>query len=135
MRENLEVGRILETRQTVTSNLTADRFGNPGVQVLATPALVALIEECAILCAKPTLEEEQGTVGTRIEMKHLAPTPIGMNVVINVELTELEGKRLLFQFQARDDLELIATGTHERYIIGSIGRFLLRAREKARDKS
>ena len=131
MTDVLKVGRTLTTEHAVSDDLTADRFGNPGVRVLATPALVALIEACAIRCAAPTLAEGQGTVGTRVNMQHLAPTPVGMKVTIRVELVELDGKRLGFQFQAHDERDLIARGTHERFILGSMERFLSRAAEKS----
>ena len=131
MTDVLKVGRTLTREHAVSDDLTADRFGNPGVRVLATPALVALIEACAIRCAAPTLAEGQGTVGTQVNMQHLAPTPVGMKVTIRVELVELEGKRLGFQFQAHDERDLIARGTHERFILGSMERFLSRAAEKS----
>jgi fluoroacetyl-CoA thioesterase len=131
MTESLAVGRSLELEKVVTPELTADRFGNPGVQVFATPALVAFLEETAIRCVAPTLEDGQATVGTRVELKHLAATPAGMKVFSRVELVEIDRKRLVFRFEARDEREQIATGTHDRFIINSMTKFLDAAAEKS----
>ena len=130
MAESLEVGRSLELEKLVTAELTADRFGNPGVQVFATPALIAFLEETAIRCVEPTLEEDQATVGTRIDVQHLAATPVGMKVFSQVELVEIDRRRLLFRFEARDERERIAAGSHERFIIKSMAQFLDAAAEK-----
>lgn len=131
MSESLEVGRRYEIEREVTPELTADRFGNAGVAVLATPALIALLEQAAIGCITPTLAEGQGTVGTRVDVQHLAATPVGMQVTARAELVEVDGRRLVFNVEAHDEREPIAKGTHERFIVNSMQKFLARAAEKA----
>jgi fluoroacetyl-CoA thioesterase len=133
MPERLEVGRTHEVRRLVTSELTADATGNPGVHVFSTPNLVLLIEVVCYECVLPCLTEGQGTVGTRIDTRHLAPTPVGMTVTARAELTEIDGRRLVFAVEARDEVEPIASGTHERFIVNSVPRFVERAMAKLGD--
>jgi predicted thioesterase len=131
MTEQLTVGRVYEQTRQVTPELTADRYGNAGVEVFATPALIALLEETAIGCVADALSPGQGTVGTKVEVQHLAATPVGLTVRARAELIEVDGRRLVFSVSAQDDREPIATGTHERFIVNSMERFLARAAEKA----
>ncbi len=132
MVEVLEVGREFELKREVTPELTADRYGNPGAFVFATPMLVALLEETAIRCVAPALEPGAGTVGTRLDVEHKAPTPVGLIVTARARLIEVDRRRLVFQVEASDDLELIAAGTHERFVLKSLAQFLERAAEKTR---
>ena len=101
MAEVLEAGREFELKRAVTLELTADRYGNPGAFVFATPMLVALLEETAIGCVAPALEPGAGTVGTRIDVEHKAPTPVGLTVTARVRLIEVDRRRLVFQVEAR----------------------------------
>ncbi len=126
-----QVGRI---ERRVTRELTADRFGNPGVAVLATPALIALFEEAAIACISESLEPGQGTVGTRLDVRHLAATPVGFTVRAGATLREIDGRRLIFDVVAYDDNEQIGTGVHERSVV-RMERFLEGARAKAAARS
>ena len=121
------------TLPDLPGGLLADynRFGNPGVQVFATPALVSLIEEVALTCVAPTLAEGQATVGTQVNIEHLAATPVGMTVMARAELIEIYGRRLVFNVEARDEREPIARGMHQRFIINSMEKFLRRAQDKA----
>ena len=131
MGETLEVGRSHQIERTVTQHLTADLFGNPGALVFATPALVALIEEAAIGCISPTLANGQSSVGTRIDIQHLAATPVGMGVRATVRVAEIDRRKVTFEVEAWDDVEPIARGTHDRFIIESMQDFLDRASQKA----
>lgn len=131
MSDSLVVGRTYEIARRVTLDLTADHFGNAGATVFATPALVSLLEETAIGCVAPTLAEGQATVGTRVDVQHLAATPVGLTVTARAELIEIDGRHLVFKVEARDDVEQIATGTHERFIISSLAKFLARAQAKS----
>jgi fluoroacetyl-CoA thioesterase len=128
--EQLVVGRTHIIERLVTPEVTADRYGNPGVAVFATPALIGLLEETAIGCIAPTLTEGQASVGTRVDVQHLAATPVGLKVTAHAELIEVDGRRLVFKVEARDERESIATGTHERFIVNSMQKFLARAQEK-----
>lgn len=104
---------------TVTKELTAISLGSGDLEVYATPAMIALMEETASESVKPKLEIGQGSVGTYIAIKHLAATPIGMRVRCESELVEVDGRRLVFNITAYDEKEKIGEGTHERFIISN----------------
>ena len=103
--------------QTVTEDLTAVRIGSGELSVFATPALIALAEETAWRSVAPELEPGQGTVGTRMDLRHIAATPVGMRVRCETELVETDRRRLVFSVKAFDEREQIAEGTHERFIV------------------
>ena len=126
----LEAGQSAEVERVVTPDLTADALGNPGVKVLATPFVLTLLENAAHAVMKPHLPAGAGTVGTMVEMKHLAPTPLGMTVRAKAILVETDGKRCLFQVEAYDQVEKIAEGRHERFVIPNLEKFLDRAMKK-----
>ena len=113
----LTPGMTAEISITVGEDDTAAAFASGAVPVLATPRLVGLMEEAAALAVQPALPPEQTTVGTRVEMRHLAPTPIGMRVTARAELVAIEGRRMRFRVEARDAQELVADGTHERVVV------------------
>jgi fluoroacetyl-CoA thioesterase len=128
----LEAGQSAEVERVVTPDLTADALGNPGVKVLATPFVVTLLENAAHAVMKPHLPAGGGTVGTMVEMKHLAPTPLGMKVRAKATVVETDGKRCLFQVEAYDEVEKIAEGRHERFVIPNLEKFLDRAMKKGK---
>ncbi len=132
MAEVLKPGREFELTREVTAELTADRYGNPGAFVLATPMLVALLEEAAIRCVAEALEPGAATVGTRVDIEHKAATPIGLTATAKARLTEVDRRRLVFEVEARDDREVIAAGTHERFVLKSLDQFLENAAKKTR---
>lgn len=104
---------------TVTKELTAISLRSGDLEVYATPAMIALMEETASESVKPKLEIGQGSVGTYIAIKHLAATPIGMRVRCESELVEVDGRRLVFNITAYDEKDKIGEGTHERFIISN----------------
>jgi predicted thioesterase len=116
--------------RTVEPEDSAERYGNSGVMVLATPALCHWFETTAVLAIRDRLQTGKATVGTRLEIEHLRATPIGMHVTVVAEVTGAEGRRLTFRIEAADETELIARGTHERYVV-ELDRFLERLRSKA----
>ena len=126
----LEPGAAHEISRTVTPDLTADAMGNRGVAVLATPFVVGLLENAAAGLLTPTLPAGASTVGTMIEMRHLAATPVGMAVRARATLLESDGRRYVFQVEAWDAREKIAEGRHERVLVPDIARFLERAMKK-----
>lgn len=130
MAEELKVGIKGEAGDKVTDLNTAVAYGNTVVNVYASPAMIGLMEKAALSSVLPYLAEGMTTVGTRFEVKHLAATPVGMNVVARSTLVELDGKRLLFEVEAYDDMELIGKGIHERFIVKLEG-FLKRAEAKS----
>jgi fluoroacetyl-CoA thioesterase len=127
----LEPGATNTIAIVVDESMTADRFGNTGVQVLATPMLVSYFELAAHQLAMPALGPGQGTVGSHIDIRHLAATPIGMRVTFRATLTERDGRRLLFRVEADDEREHVGEGTHERFVVdmqGFMGRIATKGR-------
>ena len=125
------VGLVGEVEIVVQPADTADALGNRGVHVLATPRLVALLELAAIRAVETHLPPGAGTVGTRIDVRHLAATPVGMRATIRATLREVDGRRLVFDIEGHDEAERIVEGTHERFQIDQ-ARFLARIATKAR---
>ena len=134
-KEELKVGRILDVEWIAGPQHSAENFGNPGVPVFATPAVVWLLDSLAHQVIVPTLDKDQGTLGTKIEIEHLAATPMGMKVHARAEVVQIEGKRVLVKVEAHDESEMIARGTIERYITNSIPRFLERTYAKKKSSN
>ena len=125
----LDVGLVGTAQGVVTNTNTAQAMGSGLVPVYATPALVALFEEAAVNALKPSLETGKTSVGTRIEVSHLAATPIGMTVRAQATLSVVDGRRLVFDVVAHDEVERIAEGIHERVLVDE-QRFVARVQEK-----
>lgn len=117
MEFNLKKGMQGKEEITVESKYTAAAFGSGGVEVLATPVMIGLMEGAARAAVEPHLSSEYKTVGTLVNVKHLAATPVGMKAWAEAELTEVDGRRLVFKVVAYDEKEKIGEGIHERFII------------------
>lgn len=128
----LRPGLSAELEVTVTPEKTADAMGNPGVHVFATPWVVTLLENVSSKVLAPHLPPGGGSVGTMVEMRHLAATPVGMKVRAKATILETDGRRVLFHVEASDEVETIAEGRHERFIVGNLERFLERAMKKGK---
>lgn len=115
----LEAGIKGYSELMVTQENTAETLKSGTLQVFATPAMIALIEETAWKSVAGELEEGCATVGTALNVKHLSATPVGMKVTCETELTEVDGRRLVFAVEAFDEAGRIGEGTHERFIIQS----------------
>ncbi|HBV99301.1 MAG: thioesterase [Peptococcaceae bacterium BICA1-7] len=126
---NLKSGVRGEARAEVNESNTAIAYGSGGVSVFATPAMIGLMEKAALSSVDPLLEEGMTTVGTVINVQHLAATPVGMKVTALSELVEVDGRRLVFRVEARDDAEIVGRGTHERFVVPQ-QKFLDRATAK-----
>ena len=98
-------------------NCTASAMGSGALSVFATPAMIALIEEAAWKSVQPELEEGQATVGTKLQIEHLAATPVGMKVRAETVLKQVDGRRLVFSAEVFDEAGLIGKGEHERFIV------------------
>jgi fluoroacetyl-CoA thioesterase len=85
--------------------------------VLATPVMIMIMENAALNAIKPYLDSGERAVGTRVDIRHLAPTPAGVGVVGEAEVTRVDGRRVEFTVRARDQTEEIGAGTHERVIV------------------
>lgn len=129
MAAKLDMGRKYQSQTRVEEWMTAEKAGNKGVAVLATPMLLQLIEEAAIHCLEPVLAPETVTLGSYVDLSHIAPTPVGFIVRIEVEVIGIDGRRINFAVAAFDEREKIAEGTHERYVIDR-ARFLKTLEEK-----
>src|SRR5262245_57604060 len=99
---SIEAGLVGEVVVVVEPSDTADALGNTGVHVLATPRLVALLELAAIRAVEAHLPPSSGTVGTRIDVRHLAATPVGMRATIRATLREVDGRRLVFVIEGHE---------------------------------
>ena len=130
----IEVGTTNEMTWTVEREHLASAFGSGLVDVLATPVLVGFCEECARTMVDPHLPPGRKTVGTSIRLDHLAATPLGMRVTVTATLVEIDGQRLRFEIDARDEVESVGRATHERFVIDA-DRFDKRIREKTKEAS
>jgi fluoroacetyl-CoA thioesterase len=126
---SLKPGLKGEISRVVTDSDTAAAYGSGLVPVLSTPHLIALMERAAQSVVEPYLDDGQTAVGTRVDMRHLAATPVGMQVRVQAELLEVDGRRLRFHVEAWDELERVGEAEHERFIIDR-ARFLKRVAEK-----
>lgn len=125
-----EPGAVHEVSLTVMPQQTADAMGNRGVKVFATPFLIGLLENAANGIIAPSLAPGASTVGTMVELRHLAATPVGMAVRAKATLLETDGRRYLFQVEAWDAKEKIAEGRHERFVVPDLAKFLERVMKK-----
>ncbi len=114
-----------EATTTVVHENTAAAVGAGGVEVFGTPMMIALMENAAWAAVADELDAGHVTVGTVVNVKHLAATPLGQRVRAVAELTEVEGRRLVFTVEAYDEKQKIGEGLHERFIV-HLERFLER---------
>ena len=125
----MQIGQKNQITSKVETNDTAKAFGSGELEVLSTPRMIALMEECAYKCISEDLEAGATTVGTLVNVKHLSATPVGMNVTVEAEITEIDGRRVCFSVKAYDESGLIGEGVHERFIVYS-EKFLARTYSK-----
>ena len=118
------VGRTVEEQHTAT------HVGSGQAAVLATPVMIAFMETAAMEAVQPFLPEGHTTVGVHVDVRHLAPTPMGMKVTARAELTKIEGRLLTFRVTVDDEKERVGEGAHQRAII-DVARFQERVRAKA----
>lgn len=110
-------GLVGEAAVVVSPEVTARHLGSGAVAVFATPEMVRLMERAAVNGLAPYLAPGQQSVGTMVNVKHLAATPLGATVTARAELLSVDGRRLMFKVSAHDGTELIGEGTHERALI------------------
>ena len=122
-------GKEREELFVVSKEDTALVVGSGTLEVLATPRLVAMMENVAMSMVQDELETGSTTVGTNININHIAATPVGCNVRIKAIVTKVSGRRIEYKLSAYDDIEKIAEGTHERYIV-DVARFLSKSQKK-----
>ena len=113
----IEPGRVESAQETVTQDVTAEAMGSGDVPVLATPAILASVERLAVASLADALPPGTTTVGARVELDHLAPTPVGALLSVTVRLVAVDGRRLTFEFEASDQSGEVARGTHLRVAV------------------
>ena len=118
----LEPGLRAEREYDVTEDMVTRHAGGPGV--LTTPDMIGLMEDTAQEATRPYLPADHTTVGYEVSVRHRAPAPLGARVTVCAELLEIDGRRLLFRVEARQQRERVGEGTHRRTIvqIGSLAR-------------
>jgi fluoroacetyl-CoA thioesterase len=116
--------------ETVTEEMTAERLGSGDVPVLGTPALLALVEAAAVAAVSDSLEPGTTSVGTRVELDHVAPTSAGVPVTATVGLRGVDGRMLRFSFEVTDPAGPVARGSHVRVVVDR-QEFLAKAAERA----
>ena len=105
--------------EAVSEHNSALSVGSGSLRVYATPAMLALIEKAACKALEGLLAEGETTVGTLLNVKHLAATPVGMQVSATAELIERDGRKFVFSVTASDECGVIGEGTHERFLVFS----------------
>lgn len=115
----MEIGAKFKVTIKVEEKDTAKSHGSGTLSVLATPRMIALMEESAYKCIEKYLEDGQSSVGTYLDVKHLSATPVGMEVYAESEIIEVDGRRVVFSVKAYDEKGLIGEGKHERFVIAS----------------
>ena len=113
----LKVGMKYEIDRVVTENDTAAKAASGSVEVLATPVMIAWMEEASLRLAQKELEEGFTTVGTEVNIKHLKGTLVGKTVKVLSTLKEIDRKRLVFDVEVIEDGVAVGTGSHTRFII------------------
>lgn len=125
----LQSGLSHEIEHLVTQKDTAEKWGSGLVPVFSTPALVGLMEAASVKVLEGHLDPENTTVGSHIDVHHLAATPVGMGVHVKAELTQVDGRKLVFKITARDEVELIGEALHERVIV-NMEKFIAKVNTK-----
>ncbi|MCK4961410.1 MAG: thioesterase family protein [Anaerolineales bacterium] len=133
---SIEPGLVAEATQEVTCELTALHVGSGDLQVYATPAMAALVEQTCMSMVTPLLPNGQTSVGTELHIRHLAPTPMGGMVRIRAEVVAAQNNLITFNAQIWDEVELVGEVDHQRVVI-EVDRFMRRVDAKyiERDES
>jgi predicted thioesterase len=129
--QDIKPGMVGEAEMVVGTNDTAPRVGTGRIAVLATPVMINLMEEAALAAVEHVLPDGKQSLGTRIDVSHIAATPIGMKVVATAEVLEVEGRKVLLAIHARDETDLIGEGQHERVVV-TVAKFQTRIDAKAK---
>jgi len=125
----LKPGLVGHAELTVGEQHTAPRVGSGKVHVLATPVMINLFEAAALAACEQLLPPGHQSLGTVLDVRHIAATPVGMKVRARAEVTAIEGRTISFQVEARDEKELIGDGRHQRVVV-NVEKFDQRVRRK-----
>jgi len=129
----IEIGATHTISIVADEKFSARAYGSGDVDVYATPAMILHMEMAAAAAVKPALDAGFATVGTRVDIEHMAASPMGANIRAIATLRQIEGRRLIFDVSAHDNTEQIGRGTHERFIIDT-AKFMQRVENKIKEK-
>jgi fluoroacetyl-CoA thioesterase len=127
---DIPVGAIGTATLVVTDEHTAPRVGSGLIRVLATPVMINLIEAAALAACEKLLPAGHQSLGTRLDVSHIAATPVGMRVTATAEVSRIDGRHIFFNVFARDEHDVIGEGVHDRVVV-DVERFDKRVQEKA----
>ena len=127
----MKIGDTFTVKRTVTEDMTAAALGSGGLPVFGTPYLAAMVENAAFTYLQQELPEGKSTVGTRIEVSHVSPSPVGMEITVTVEVTDISanGRMIDFKASASDAAGLLGEGVHQRAVI-TVDRFMEKCQSK-----
>ncbi len=127
----MKIGDTFTVKKTVTEDMTAAALGSGGLPVFGTPYLIAMIESAAFTYLQQELPEGKSTVGTKVDVSHVSPSPVGMEITASVEVTDISanGKLIDFRASVADTAGLIGEGTHQRAIV-TVDRFMDKCQAK-----
>lgn len=128
--DNVKTGATGTATMIVGTNDTAPRVGSGRIAVLATPVMINLIEEAALDALESALPEGKQSLGTHLDVSHIAATPTGMKVTAVARIITIEGRAITFEIEVRDEEELIGNGTHTRVVV-TAAKFQSRVDAKA----
>ena len=129
--DNIVAGLRGSASLVVGDEHTAPSIGSGKVRVLATPVMINLIEAAALDAIEHLLDAGYQSLGTRLNVRHIAATPVGMRVTAIAEVTRVEGRTVHFSVEAKDQTELIGDGTHQRVLV-NVAKFDARVQRKLR---
>lgn len=125
----IPAGTIGSASLVVADEHTAPRVGSGQIHVLATPVMINLFEAAALAACEHMLPEGHQSLGTHLDVSHVAATPVGMLATATAEVIAVEGRIIRFRLLARDARDVIGEGTHERVVV-NVAKFDLRVQEK-----
>ena len=126
----IPVGAKAESRLKVSEEDTALAWGSGSLPVLATPRMILMMEATAMQCLAPYTEEGRTSVGTLVDVAHVSASPVGSEVVCNVEVVEVDRARIRFRVSVTDAFGDVGTGFHERFVV-SAEKFMAKADSKS----
>lgn len=115
--KNISTGISGTAEITVSENELAVNIGSGSLKVFATPCMTALMEKSTCECLSSYMEDDETTVGTELNIKHISATPMGMKVTAESVLTEINGREFVFSVKAYDESGIIGEGTHKRFLV------------------
>ncbi|MGH8704546.1 MAG: thioesterase family protein [Burkholderiales bacterium] len=129
LRAQIRPGTSGRAELVIGEEHTAPRIGSGKIHVLATPVMINLIEAAALEAVERLLPAGHQSLGTRLDVRHIAATPVGMRVVATAEVVKVDGRSIVFRVEARDERDLIGDGTHERVVV-NVAKFDQRVQRK-----